>query len=329
MTSQKPKALIKVKTLFFYFAVLVMSTLSGLRVFGYDRDYFSYLRFYEKVSLAIEFKGRFEPGFQLFAKFTKVFIDPDSFGLFLFITAFVSLYLKLSILKNAKHYILLVTIYFMLIFPLHEMMQIRISMASGIMYWTLNKSLTSTVNIWIKSLLVCVGISFHYSAIILAPFILNPGLCNSRSKLWITAVMICPILLINAGMGLISKLIPIVDLYINQINLLEEVDINPYSSRNIIFVTVSIIGLVNIKHISKDMLPWFYLSLLGLSLWYSFIWFPVFAHRLLELTVFSYLVWVPSLPGYSKFVSLSLLLILAVYFLIRTLVIAPMFSSVV
>ena len=101
------------------------------------------------------------------------------------------------------------------------------------------------------------------------------------------------------------------------------------TSRNLIFLTLVLTGLFNLQHISDQMLPWFCISVAGLVLWYSFMWLPVFAHRFLEITVFSYLVWVPSLPFRLRIPCLGLLLILAVYFISRMTFLNPMFTNTI
>ena len=301
-----------------------MSIISMLRVFGYDRDYFSYLRFYEKTYFGAS--SRFEPGFQFITNVFKAFMGPDSFTFYLFFIAFVSLVPKFLILKNSRNYILMMAIYVMLIMPLHEMTQIRISVACGVMFWALHISAGSHRSVLNKVMWVLIGISLYYSSIILAPFILFPNWFNKRSKTWIIVFPLLLALVISSSMTMIVKLIPIIGFYLEQVTLSEELVINPYSSRNLIFLTLVAIGLFNLEHISDRMLPWFYVSVAGLALWYSFMWLPVFAHRFLEITVFSYLVWVPSLPFRIRIPCLVLLLVLGVYFISRMVFLNPMFA---
>jgi hypothetical protein len=317
--------MVKVRSLAVIFGVLFVSIISMLRVFGYDRDYFSYLRFYEKTYFGES--SRFEPGFQFITNVFKAFMGPDSFTFYLFFIAFVSLVPKFLILKNSRNYILMMAIYVMLIMPLHEMTQIRISVACGVMFWALHISIDSNRSLLNRLMWVLLGVSFHYSSIILAPFILLPNWFNKRSLVWIIAVPLLLALAISSSMTMLVKLIPIIGFYLEQVTLGEELVINPYSSRNLIFLTLVAIGLFNLEHISDRMLPWFYVSVAGLALWYSFMWLPVFAHRFLEITVFSYLVWVPSLPFRIRIPCLVLLLILGVYFISRMVFLNPMFAA--
>ena len=316
----------QIKNIYLFFIVFSFSLLSALRVFGYDRDYNTYQQYYEKISFG-GYSSRFEPGFEFIANLFKLLTGGDSFTFFLFFVAFISLRLKFSILSNTKNYLLLLMIYFMLIFPLHEMMQIRIALGAGVMFWAIYKSLNSKVSILMKSLLVCIGLSIHYSVIILAPFIIfSDFFSKKRSILWIASLTSLTVVLMNYGMELITYFVPFIEFYLYEISLVENIEINPFSSRNVIFVTILLLGIFNVKKIPKQNLPWLYISILGIGLWYGFMWLPVFAHRFLELTVFAYLIWVPSLPGLSKIISLNLLFILSAYFLIRLLFLNPYFS---
>ena len=308
--------LVKSKT-YLVFTVFFLSVLSAFRILGKDRDYKSYARFYDKISLG-DFGSRFEPGFELVSGLFKIIYGNDSFSLFLFFIAFVGLYLKFSIILDKKYYPLLILVYTFLIFPLHEMTQIRVGLAVSLMYWALNKSITSNINLVKKLLFIIIGISFHSSVIIMAPFILFPKLISKGNfnlrKVLIIAV---PILLVSYSMNIIISFSPFVEYYLYEISLQETLDINPLSSRNIIFIAILIIGLFNHNKIPTRNLPWFYLSILGIGLWYTFMWLPVFAHRFLEITIFAYLVWVPSLPKNSRLISMGLLLLLSSYFFIK------------
>tara|TARA_B100001250_G_C19757826_1_gene771003 strand:- start:91 stop:1068 length:978 start_codon:yes stop_codon:yes gene_type:complete len=301
---------------FLLFTVFFLSIISALRIFGIDRDYKSYLRFYNKISLG-DFGSRFEPGFELISSLFKIISGNDSFTLFLFFIAFIGLYLKFSIILDKKYYPLLILVYFFLIFPLHEMTQIRVGLAVSVMYWTLNKSIVSNINIIKKSLLIIIGISFHSSSIIIVPFILFPKLVRGKLKLRKVLMIIVPILLLSNSINAIIYFSPFVEFYLYEIGLQETLSINPLSSRNIIFIAILIIGFFNYNKIPSKDLPWYYLSIIGLGLWYSFMWLPVFAHRFLEITIFAYLVWIPSLPKNPRFVSMGLLLVLSSYFFIK------------
>jgi len=312
--------------LYLFTTVFFLSLLTSIRIFGVDRDYYNYEKFYEKISIG-GYSSRFEPGFELVANLFKILAGLDSFTLFLFFIAFVSLYLKFSILSNIRHYSLLILIYIMLILTLHEMMQIRIALATGIMYWALYKSTHFNIGFLKRVVLIGAGVSMHYSVIILAPFILFDQIFYKHSRVLIALfiAIIFPVF-INLTISIAADFLPMVRHYLMQIGEGINTDINLFSSRNIILSTILFIGLLNFKYIPKEKLLWLYVSIAGMGVWYAFLWLPVFANRFHEITIFAYLVWVPSLPKISRIISLSLLFVLAVYFLVRALFISPFFS---
>ena len=312
--------------LYLFTTVFFLSLLTSIRIFGVDRDYYNYEKFYEKISIG-GYSSRFEPGFELVANLFKILAGLDSFTLFLFFIAFVSLYLKFSILSNIRHYSLLILIYIMLILTLHEMMQIRIALATGIMYWALYKSTHFNIGFLKRVVLIGAGVSMHYSVIILAPVILFDQIFYKHSRVLIALfiAIIFPVF-INLTISIAADFLPMVRHYLMQIGEGINTDINLFSSRNIILSTILFIGLLNFKYIPKEKLLWLYVSIAGMGVWYAFLWLPVFANRFLEITIFAYLWWVPSLPKISRIISLSLLFVLAVYFLVRALFISPFFS---
>ncbi len=318
--------IINKKTLYLFITVSFFATLTALRIFGVDRDYLNYQKFYERISIG-GYDSRFEPVFELAANLFKILFGPESFVLFLFFIAFVSLYFKFSILSNIRHYSLLILIYIMLILPLHEMMQIRVALATGIMYFVLYKSTHSNMNFLKRVALVGAGIMTHYSVVVIAPFALFSHMFYKQSRvLSVLFIAIVFPITINLVIDIAANLLGTVQGYIIQISEGINTDINLYSSRNITFITLLLIGLLNIKCIPKEKIVWFYVSVAGMGIWFGLMWIPVFSHRLFEITVFSYLVWIPSLPKIWKYISLSLIFIFSSYFLFRALFISPFFS---
>jgi hypothetical protein len=304
-----------------FIVVIILSVIAALRFFGYDRDYFSYLKFYERTSFG-GYDSRFEPGFEFAARVSNFVLGPDSFVLFLFAVAFVSLYLKLSIISRVRYFPFLVLVYSMLIYPLHEMMQIRVGLASGVVFYALYLCTSSGLSFFKKILWVFLGVSLHYSVIVVAPFILFTELFFKRSVLMLILISTMPALLIYISIDILRSFIPIVEYYLTQ-----EDFVNPYSSRNIVFIIILGLVFLNFRNIPAYSFPWICMSFLGIGLFFGLISIPVFAHRFLELSIFPYLIWVPSLPKIPKIIALSLLFVFSTYFLYRAFFISPFFMS--
>ena len=305
-------------------ATFALSVAISLRIFGKDRDYYSYLSFFEKTVSNWAYNSRFEPGFEFFTRAFGLVFGPESFILFLFAIAFISIYLKLSILSHVRNYKFMVLIYIMLILPLHEMTQVRVGLASGVVYLALYLATFVNSHLIKKTLVTATGVLFHYSVMIVAPFVLL-RIFRKKSITLVFIVAVLPAVFINNTLGIVQNFIPFIEYYLYEVTLKDEANINLFSSRNIILSALLLLGLFNMKYMSETVLPWFYDSICGIGLWYGFLWLPIFAHRFLEITVFSYLIWVPSLPNKSRIIALSLLLVLAAYMIIRMLFISPYF----
>jgi len=70
MTIDNSLFLLSKRKLYLFIATSAISIITAIKVFGLDRDYFSYQRFYEKISIG-GYSSRFEPGFELVANLFK------------------------------------------------------------------------------------------------------------------------------------------------------------------------------------------------------------------------------------------------------------------
>ncbi len=317
--------IIKRKAILFII-VFFMSVFSALRIFGYDRDYLNYQKYYDLAAFGHD--TRFEPGFEFFTNLIKVTLGSEGFVLYLFILALVSLSFKFSILSRGRYFLFIVLIYSLLIYPLHEMMQVRIALASGIIFYALYLSINSGLSLLKKILWILLGLSCHYSVLVIAPFVLWPKLFYKRSLLLLMFMALIPALLIFYSiqnvitLDVITEYVPLLVIYLEY-----EDAPNPISTRMITFVIILILGVLYIKNLPEYSLPWLYMSFLGIGLFYGLISIPPLAHRFLEITIFSYLIWIPNLPKIPRIIALTLLLVFSVYFMYRAFVISPFFGD--
>jgi hypothetical protein len=302
--------------------VVFLSLFAALRPFGFDRDYYNYLKNFNKSSFLDA--SRFEFGFDFLTNIFKLVFSSGSFALFLFMLTFVALFTKFSILSRARYFPLIVVVYFMLIFQLHEMMQIRIALATGIMFYTLFISSNSEISFIKKLFLTFIAVSMHYSVIVIAPLILFSELFKKRSLLLMILVLVFPSIIILFSIDFLLKLdlFPMLPLYLQMTD-----SVNLFSSRMITLVTLILIGLSRINYLPNNLLPWFYMSLLGIGFFYGLQFSSVFAQRFLEITIFSYLVWIPYLPKLSRIIGLSFLFVFSAYFFYRAFYISPFFTG--
>ena len=306
------------KRVFLLIFVIVLSLLAAVRFFGIDRDFYQYRYFFDELSLPYE--GRFEPGFVYFSFLVKWV--RGSFTDLLFLVAIFSLAIKIHLILKLPHYLYWLIVYFLMLFPLHEMTQMRAAMAIGLGYLALHLSINSIKRVLPFSLFLLAA-TFQSSILILLPFFLSPRLFHRFDWRLLFSVMFLPIVCLYPFIEYLSYLNPLV---LTALNSVVETEANPFSSLNISLVLILISGIFSAKKLPENKLPWLYVSAMGLGLWYGFMSIPVFAHRLLELTIFSYFFWIPYLPKRDRIFTMTLFFVLAIYMFTRSLFIDPLFS---
>lgn len=298
---------------------LIFSWLAAERFLGIDRDYVQYLSFFG--SLSWSYDGRFELGFVFLSLLVKGL--GLSFYFLLFISSFISLSPKLFLIYKNRSWAFWGILYLLILYPLHEMTQIRVSIALGFGYLALYFSTREELSFRVITLSV-LAVLFHWTLLCFVPFIVAVSFFKKRNITLIFSIILAPALVVYFLLGFLDRLNPQVIQIINSASLTQA---NPFSSRNVVFLTIVFIGLANINRIERDFLPWLYLSVFGVSFWYGMMEIPVFAHRVFELTIFSYFLWVPRLPKYSRAISMTFLSVLSIYLFISSLFIDPLFRS--
>lgn len=306
------------KNLILFFITAAFSVLAAHRFLGVDRDYYQYLYFFDYLSLPYD--GRFEPGFVYFSFFVKKLTG--SFTALLFFIAACSLTIKIYLILKLPNYWYWMTAYFLMLFPLHEMTQIRAAMAIGIGYLALHLSLDRKSR-FLPFLFFILAATFQSSILILLPFFLFTSFLTRFDWRIFFIVILLPIATLHPIIEYLSYLNPLVT---NALNSTIETKPNPISILNLLLILISAVGILSAKKLPPNKLPWLYLSAMGLGLWYGFMSIPIFAHRLLELTMFSYFFWIPYLPNKRRVFVMTLFFILVIYMFIRASFIDRLFS---
>ncbi len=303
----------------FFLIICTLSYLSAERFLGIDRDYYQYLYFYD--TLASGYEGRFELGFVILTFLIRSMFN--SFWGLLFSVSLLSLSIKFYILSKLPKSFFWIFLYFLILYPVHEMTQMRVAIALGLGYLSLYFAQTKPSR-FVPVLMLAIAALFHWTILIFIPFTLFWQKFTKHGFTLTAGVIVIPAAFMSLLMSTFTVFNPQV---MRMIELANEMEANPFSSRNIVFLSIIFIGFYNINKFPNNILPWFYLSLMGISLWYGLMSVPVFAHRLLELTIFSYFMWIPFLPKFSRLISMGLFLILAVYLFINAIYFDPMFGA--
>ena len=259
-------------------------------------------------------------GFVYFAYSIKKFTD--SFTIFLFSSAVLSLLFKISLIVRLPNYRYWLLVYFLLLFPIHEMTKMRVAMAIGLGYFALHLSFNKSGR-KLPFVIFGTAAAFQYSVLIFLPFVIAPQILKRFKLRTVILILLLPSALLYISLEYLHLLNPLVKFMLSSD---EEARANPFSSLNIFLISILIVGLSAGTKLPENKLPWLYISAMGLGLWYGFMSIPVFAHRLLELTILSYFFWIPYLSRKKRIITMSLFFILAVYMFVRNLYIDPIFS---
>ena len=311
--------IISKRALYALLVSVLFSLLAGFRVFGMSRDYWGYQFLFESVADG-DIDSRLEPAFIFITKLFGSFF-PNDFPLFMGMCAFFGLFWKLRLLTLQRYYLLPFLIYFLILLPLHEMTQIRIAMASGFAYWGIYLSIEGkklSGFLWLV-----LGALFQYSVLVLLPFVIMPERVFKYPKPLLVLVFgVAPSIILWSFVDSMDFLNPLIN---NYMAVADENAVNPFSSRNLILICITITGFACFSRLNYKIRPWFLISVMGLGLFYGMMRMPVFAQRLLELTMFSYLIWIPFLPKKPRIAAWSLFILLSCYMFYRMIYLDPLF----
>lgn len=308
-------------------AGVVLAVLAGLRVLGEDRDYQQYLFVFEAMrdgALAAD-ETRFEPGFILFNRLALL-LGGGNFTVLLIGVALVSLTLKFRLLASYGKLAPALLVYVLVLLPLHEMTQIRVALALAFSYVAIAYNLEHPATHFNgRSLaLLALGATFQASVLVLLPFSVG---FTQRIFRRPTLCFVTFGLLPSAAVWLLMRyFVAINPLIVTYINAADEYAANPLSARNITLIVLVCIGAFSLDRMPPSRRPWYFLSLMGVCLWYGMIAVPVFAHRLLELTLMACLFWIPVLPRSRRLASWALLILFSLYQFYSLIMIDPLFT---
>lgn len=258
-------------------------------------------------------------GFYYYIRFIKLFTD--NFRFFIGFTAFLSISIKMFLLsKFSKNTYYSTFIYCLLVFPLHELIQIRIGLATSLLFLSLyflgKKS-------YIKSLsILIVSFSFHFVTLALALF----GLIFKSIISILTYKKIPLKINLLAFLGLFTLLIIILIRFLTltkDINYYFEDNktlLNIFSVRTSLLLFMTIIGFKEFKKFPETVQNYFCLSCLGIFSYYFFSNNINVASRVMQSVYFSFIIWINYMPpNLYKFLKYILLIVsLILFYLKRT-----------
>jgi hypothetical protein len=191
------------KELYLYFILgIFLALMAGLRFESVSMDYENYLYAYYNS----DGDSRFEPTFTIIVRVVKHTFNNPIFLFIIYATIGVSLKF-IAIKQLSKLYILSALLYLSNFFLLHEMTQIRVGIASGILLLCIKPLYERNFKSFF--FLVLVAISFHYSSVIILPlWFLTPYSLNRNFYLSIVPLSYIMVVC-GLTLGFLIKQLPI------------------------------------------------------------------------------------------------------------------------
>lgn len=165
LNSSKINTIKFINTVCFYAFIVFCVVFSGMRVLGPDADYYTYMNIV--VSKGEEMLGATELAFTILIWINDVLFN-SNFQTFLLMFAAIGVSIKCSaLLRYSRIPVLSFLLYIFSYFILHEYVQIRAGVATGIFLFSIIDLTNQTAkNYFFKALL---AIAFHWSSVILLP----------------------------------------------------------------------------------------------------------------------------------------------------------------
>ena len=234
-------------------------------------------------------------GFYYYAFFVKYFLN--NFRVFIGLTAFLSISIKIFLIKKLTRNLYFSTlIYSLLVFPIHELIQIRIGLATSLLFLSLY--LLEKKSYLKSSLLFVLSFSIHLVTLPLAL-----GTLITKSILLVIKNKKIP--LKYNTFSLLSILTLFFIALIRYLSLtknlnyywkLDEVSLNIFSIRTLLLLFMAVIGLREFKNFPDIAKNCFCLSIVGLTSYYFFYENLNVSSRLMQSVYFTFIIWINYMP---------------------------------
>ena len=276
-----------------------------LRPLGLDRDYSEYwLYFHDRParSARIDISA-----FGLLWQAARAL--EFSFGTVLAMTTFAAVLPKLVVLTRRPLAWIWLVYYGLALVPLHEYTQVRLAVGLGLMFLALDRAVRKGRSDLHTVAWAAMAAWTHPTLLLYIPWLIA---WRWIGRHWGVGIVLAIAPLLVRHSTLVTAISPFHthDL----LALSTETDYqsgNPISARNLILVTVTLIGLLNIRSLPPANRPAVFILTCSLSTWYAMSQLPLIAHRVLELAMVAPLFWIPELPATARWISAMLMLCLA------------------
>ncbi|TBM13616.1 EpsG family protein [Hafnia alvei] len=315
----------KIFNIILLFVIVLFSCFCSMRFFGIDNDYVPYSQYFESMRLFSDiFDSRFEIGYSIFQFFVKKILYLN-FDIFLFLIAFISLYIKSIMFSETKYALLILVIYFFSMGLMHEMTQLRAAVAIALSYLSIYQY--SKGNKKKAIFFTILAATFHIS-VLFTSFIYfipkNYFLTRYfwRSKLFLQSVLI--LISVYLILLFLTEHNQMLKLYADRA---EVEQFNFLSIRILGVIPILFIGGVNYRDLDGFGKLCFYISFIGFFVTPATSSIPTLASRLFEMSFIAYFFWIPRVVKTgARWACLCMLSCICFYMFYRNVFLFPIFN---
>lgn len=291
--------------------------LSISQFFGTSRDYQNYDDFFNLIrdgGYAVILEDRFEPGFSILS---LVFISIFNANLVVYSSfVFISMFLKGLVISNCSPgkflFILVAIFYFARYLPLHELTQLRLSVAMG--FILLGAIIVWSGRIFLGCIVCILALSFHMSTAAIIPIIFINQFKRRHIILITAATFAFSFLLVDFTNEYLSKFIRILNDYKENSDQFEKKP-NPLAIYLLIDLAMIIWSFLYWNKLSKVMRRIVFIEMVGFSIFYGTMDFPAIAIRVRELySVFWIIFTIEGLNNRNTITPVALFLTTNIFF---------------
>ena len=265
--------------IFIILALFVAFFAAVTQPFGFSPDYTQYELFFREIRvdfLNVMRESRFEPGFSIAAAGISRLIGSDVlvYGIFVFSSMAYKLCYTRK-MSSGSYLYLAIIFYFFRFFPLHELNQLRAALAISLIFaacfyvWT--------ARAWVGGAACVLAATFHYSSLIISPFLFLPKIGRLKSVILALSVFFALYLASNFAIEFAQKFFLVFETYDD--NGFGERAINPLSPVLFPEFFLLVAALVFWGEMTDKMQKIVTIQLMGVAIFYALIDFHVVAVR--------------------------------------------------
>ncbi len=293
-------------------AVTVMSVIAAFYMAGISKDFSGYETYFSGIrngGLSFALLSRFEPLFAAISFVVVLFVKSDLFVYLVFVVT--AIWIKVSVIRQLavtwSVLAIIVLFYGARFFPLFELTQIRVAIATSFILLAFLMASKDRVKSAVLFSLVSIG--FHFSSFVFLPFILLRK-WGVKSAVVLALLILLTLTFVKVRMlDLLSEYMQVIDMY-EKVGYGDKV--NPLSVTVILDSVMIAVGMAFWRKSSRLMQNVLVVQVVGLALFYAFLDYAVLAHRFREMLSVMwvlYLVHAVQERGVIKYFSYSFVIV--------------------